>query len=320
MIFIGVVIFIGVFAVAVALLATRRTPRSGQVPTASNSTAHAARKSTKDPTVGVRKTITLSAIPMLHRMLMKFELAPQIRMFLYQANLKWTVGGLILMCMAFMVAGGYLVWLRTDASVFAMVCGLAAAMAPPVFVWMKRNKQFKKFEEGLPEALDLMVTAIRVGQSLNSALSLVARECPDPVGGEFRICFDEQNYGLELRAAMNNMVTRIPIQDLRLVTTAIIIQKESGGNLAEVLEKASHVTRERFRLKRQIMVHTAQGRLTGWVISLLPLGLGTVLYFLNPTLMSVLWTNPLGVKLLWTSGIMTVIGTLIIRKIVRIDV
>ncbi len=111
--------------------------------------------------------------------------------------------------------------------------------APLVYVLSKRRQRFTKFEENLPEALDLMVNALRAGHSLTAAIGLVARESPDPIGGEFRICFDEQNYGLELRTAMENLVTRVPLQDLSIVATGILIQKESGGNLAEVLDKAS---------------------------------------------------------------------------------
>jgi len=166
----------------------------------------------------------------------------------------------------------------------------------------------------------LLVSAFRAGHSLVAALRLVAYESPEPICGEFRICFDEQNYGLELRTAMENLVNRVPLQDLRIVVTAILIQKESGGNLAEVLDKASYVIRERFRLKRQVRVHTAQGRLTGWILSFLPVLLGFGLYLLNPETMSVLWTRPIGVKLLYASAIMTVSGALIIRKIVNMDV
>ena len=142
----------------------------------------------------------------------------------------------------------------------------------------KRSKRFGKFEQGLPEALDLMVSALRAGHSLIAAMGLVARECADPVGSEFKMCFEEQNYGLELKTALDNLIERVPLQDLSIVATAIMIQKESGGNLAEVLDKTSHVIRERFRLKRQIQTHTAQGRLTGWILSLLPVVLGIALY------------------------------------------
>jgi tight adherence protein B len=148
----------------------------------------------------------------------------------------------------------------------------------------------------------------------------VARECADPVGCEFKACFEEQNYGLELKAAMDNLIKRVPLQDLRIFATAIMIQKESGGNLAEVLDKTSHVIRERFRLKRQVGVHTAQGRMTGWVLTMLPIVLGVALYFVDPQMMSVLWTNPTGVKMLWAAGGMIVIGGFIINRIVNMDV
>jgi len=165
-----------------------------------------------------------------------------------------------------------------------------------------------------------MVSALRAGNSLIAAMGLVGRECQDPVGTEFKTCFEEQNYGLELTAALESLLKRVPLQDLRIVSTAINIQKESGGNLAEVLDKTSHVIRERFRLKRQVAVHTAQGRLTGWILTILPIVLGIALYFVNPTMMSILWKTPIGVKLLWIASGMIVVGGLIISKIVKMDV
>jgi tight adherence protein B len=155
---------------------------------------------------------------------------------------------------------------------------------------------------------------------LVSALGIVAREAPDPIGRELRICFDEQNYGLELRTAMQNLVTRVPLPDMRIVVSAILIQKESGGNLAEVLDKTAQIIRDRFRIKKQIRVHTAQGRLTGWILTFLPVALGFMLYFINPKHMSILWTDPRGLKLIYIASGMEVIGALIIRKIVRIRV
>jgi tight adherence protein B len=187
-------------------------------------------------------------------------------------------------------------------------------------VLWKRAKRFRKFEEGLPGALDLMVSGLRGGHSLVSVLGLVSREGPDPVGPEFRISFDEQNYGLELRTALENLAVRVPIQDLRIVTTAILIQKETGGNLAEVLDKCATMIRERFRLKQEIRTKTAQGRLTGWVLSAMPLFLATMLYFIKPEVISLLWTRPAGLKMLYTGSVMMLVGGLIIRKIVRIRV
>jgi tight adherence protein B len=273
-----------------------------------------------DQMVDIRKQDLLSAVPWINRWLAKMELAPRLRVLLYQANLKWTAGGMLLMSLACFAFPAYLIHLRTDTDILALLIGVVLGGIPLAYVLHKRNQRFNKFEQGLPEALDLMVSALRAGHSLASSLGLVAREAPDPIGSEFKICHDEQNYGLELRTAMENLLARVPLQDMRIVATAILIQKESGGNLAEVLDKSAHVIRERFTLKRQIRTHTAQGRLTGWILSFLPVVLGIGLYLVNPDTMSILWKRPIGVKLLYTAAGMTIAGSLIIRKIVRMDV
>lgn len=273
-----------------------------------------------DQMIDVRKNELLSTIPWINRWLLKLELAPRLHNLLNQANLKWTAGALILMSAACCVIPAYLIYLRTGTIIFSLLIGLLLGTAPFAFVLNKRSQRFAKFEQELPEALDLMVTGLRAGHSIISALGLVAHESPEPIRSEFRICFDEQNYGLELRTAMENLIARVPLQDLRIVITAILIQKESGGNLAEVLDKAAYVIRERFRLRRQVRVHTAQGRLTGWILSFLPVVLGIGLYLVNPETMSLLWKRPIGIKLLYTAATMTISGALIIRKIVRMDV
>jgi tight adherence protein B len=252
--------------------------------------------------------------------MLKKELAPRIRTLLNQSGLKWTVGALLLMSITCFVIPAYLIYLRTGVFIFALLIGLLAGFGPLAFVLHKRSSRFNQIERELPESLDLMVSALRAGHSLIAALRLVAYESPEPIGGEFRTCFDEQNYGLELRIAMENLVNRVPLQDLRIVVTAILIQKESGGNLAEVLDKGAYVIRERFRLKKQIQVHTAQGRLTGWILSFLPVVLGVALYLVDPKTMSILWTRPIGIKLLYASAAMTITGALIIRKIVNMQV
>jgi len=318
-----IIVFAGAFAVVALLLiagGTGATQQTKKILATLDSALATSWTNTSDQIVDLRKQELLSAIPWINRWLLKIELAPRIRLMLYQANLKWTAGGLLLMSLMAFAIPGYLLYLKIDNALLSLLIGLAIGASPFAFVLFKRGQRFKKFEAELPDALDLMVSALRVGHSLNSALSLVSRECPDPVSTEFRICYDEQNYGLELRTAMANLTTRVPLQDLRIVATAILIQKESGGNLAEVLEKTGHVIRERFRLKRQIMTHTAQGRLTGVILTLLPIVLGIALYFLSPDNMSLLWKRPIGVKLLYASGVMTIIGGLIIRKIVDIDV
>jgi tight adherence protein B len=274
----------------------------------------------KELIVDVRKKESFSAVPWINRWLLKLALASRLSRLLSQADLKWTAGKLMLMCLSGFVISGYLLYLRTNGVILSLLIAGLLGSTPFIFVLHKRKKRFNKFEQELPEALDMMVSALRVGQSLVSALSLVAAESPEPIGTEFRMCCEEQNYGLELRVALSNLITRVPLQDLNMVATAILIQKESGGNLAEVLDKVSYVIRERFRMKRQVMVHTAQGRLTGWILSFLPVVLGIALYLVNPETMSLLWKRPIGVKLLYAAAGMTVTGSLIIRKIVRMDV
>jgi len=318
-----IIVFAGAFAVVALLLIAGGTGASQQtkkVLATLDSALATSWTNQSDQVVDLRKQELLSAIPWINRMLLKIELAPRLRLLLYQSSLKWTAGGLILMCAIAFAIPSWLIHMKTDNTVISVLLGLGTGALPFGYVLFKRSGRFKKFETLLPDALDLMVSALRVGHSLNSALSLVSRECPDPVSTEFRICYDEQNYGLELRTAMENLITRVPMQDLKIVVTAILIQKESGGNLAEVLEKTATVIRERFRLKRQIMTHTAQGRLTGLILSLLPLVLGVLLYTINPKTMSLLWTRELGIKLLYISGGMTIVGGLIIRQIVNMDV
>lgn len=323
MILVIVLVFLGVFAI-VALLLTASGTGASQQTKRTLTVLEAALSSdapiAADPIVDIRKKELFSAVPLINRILLRLELAPRLRHLLYQANVKWTAGGLILMSLTGFIISAYLVHLRTGSFILSAAFGLLIGFAPFVYVLYKRRARFNKFEQQLPEALDLMVSAMRAGHSLNASIDLVAHEVADPVGSEFRICFDEQNYGLELKTAMNNLIVRVPLQDLKMTVTAILIQKESGGNLAEVLDKVAYVIRERFRLKRQVRVHTAQGRLTGWILSFLPLILGLGLYAINPDQISLLWKREIGIKLLWASGIMTIIGALIIRKIVNMDV
>jgi tight adherence protein B len=237
-----------------------------------------------------------------------------------QAALSWSAGKLLLMSAVMFAIPSYAIYRYFGSILIALGVGALFGMAPYGWVMFKRHRRFSAFEKGLPEALDLMVSGLRAGHSLIAALALVSRECEKPIGPEFKICFEEQNYGLEMKAALENLLERIPLQDLKIVSTAIMIQKESGGNLAEVLDKASYVIRERFRLKRQIMVHTAQGRLTGLVLACLPIALGVGIYFVDPGMISILWHRDIGIKLLWAAVGMTLFGGFVIWKIVDIDV
>jgi len=323
MVLLIVLVFVGVFTVVALLIVASGSAAAGQskqvLATLDSALASDIPKS-RAPIVDFRKSELLSAIPWVNRGLLKSDLVPNLQRLLNQANLKWTVGVLLLLCAACFALPAYLIDLKTGSVLGGLLGGLVLGFLPYGYVRFLRSRRFGKFEEGLPDALELMVSALRVGHSFSAALGLVTRECADPIGSEFRICFDEQNFGLELRTALENMIARVPLQDLRIVVTAILIQRESGGNLAEVLEKTAYVTRQRFRLKRQVMVHTAQGRLTGWVLTLLPVALGIGLYIINPETMSLLWKTSIGIKLLCGAGCMLVIGTLVIQKIVHMEV
>jgi tight adherence protein B len=318
------IVFVGVFAVfALVMIAsgTGASQRTKETLARLESTLAAGGKAaSSDELVDLRKQELFSAVPWLNRWLLRLEIAPRLRVLLYQSNLKWTVGVLLLMSLVCFVIPAYLVYLRTGAIILALLIGVLVGGSPIFYVLAKRKQRFARFEQGLPEAIDLIVSALRAGHSLVAALGLVANESPDPIGPEFKICFDEQNYGLDLRTAMDNLVARVPLQDLRIIVTAILIQRSSGGNLAEVLDKAAYLVRERFRLRRQVRTHTAQGRLTGWILTFLPLVLGIALYLVNPDTMSLLWRRDFGRELLWFSGVMTLIGGLIIRKIVNMEV
>lgn len=262
----------------------------------------------------------LSAIPWLNHWLTTLNLAPVSSLYLYQAGVTLTLGTLILSSIVGFSFLAYLLHLRLGAAFPALLLAAGFLPLPFLYVRHRRTKRLCELERQLPEALGMMVGALRVGHSLIASLGAVAQDCSEPIAGEIRKCFEENNYGVDLRTALGNLAERVPVQDFRIFVAAVLIQKETGGNLAEVLENVAETTRERFRLKRQVSVHTAQGRMTGWILSLLPVALGLVMYFVNPDGTSVLWKRPIGLTLLYTAIAMDIAGALIIRKIVSIRV
>ncbi|HKF46292.1 MAG TPA: type II secretion system F family protein [Terracidiphilus sp.] len=324
MVLIAVLAFVAVFAIAAPLLVMGSgAAKAGQKEkvVAALDTALGVTASIPGADVSsFRKSESVSAIPLLNKALQQADIVPKVAALLKQANVGWTPGTLILMSLAGFAVSVYLVHLRSGSLIIGALAGLAVASGPFCYVLFRRMQRFGKFEKGLPEALDLIVGALRAGHSFSAAMGLVSRECADPVGYEFRAAFDEQNFGLDVRTSLDNLVSRVPLQDLKIAVTAIIIQRESGGNLAEVLEKTSYMIRQRFRLKKQISVHTAQGRLTGLILTVLPIALGFALYLINPDNMSLLWRREIGIKLLIAAGCSLVVGTLCIQKIVRIRI
>jgi tight adherence protein B len=268
----------------------------------------------------IRREEPTGRIVWLNRWMVKLNIASRARLLLYQADVKTPPERLLLISLIGWMAAAGAIYLRTGALWVAIALGAGVIPLPLICVLRKRAKRFAKFERQLPEALDMLVGALKVGHSLITAIGALGQDTSEPLAGEFRKLFDEQNFGLDPHTAMTNLALRVPLPDVRIFVAAALIQKESGGNLAEVLGKVAQTTRARFQLKKQIMVHTAQGRLTGWILSLLPVGLGLGMYLVNPDGMSVLWTRSIGVKMLGTAAAMIVVGWLIIQKIVKIRV
>jgi tight adherence protein B len=312
-----------VFAAVFAIVALLVSAMGGAKPSKQTKSALASvlKGTFTDPDeeiVDVRKNLLLSTIPWLHSLLSRINIALELRHLLNQADLTWTPGRLMLTSLAIWVVSGYFINLRIHSSGGALLLGLAAGTLPLLYVFRKRRVRLTKIQEKLPEVMDLMVSALRAGHSMSGALGAAAREAPEPLGREFRLCFEEQNFGIDLRTATDNLLERVPLPDLRIVTTAMLIHKESGGNLAEVLEKTGLVVRERFRLQQQIRVHTAQGRLTGAVLISMPIIIGIFLYVSSPAYIGLLFIRPMGHKMLIGAAVMNTIGLIIIRKIINI--
>jgi tight adherence protein B len=199
--------------------------------------------------------------------------------------------------------------------------GFVAGIFMPVFyLRFKRRRRINKFEESFPEALDLISRAVRAGHAFSAGMKMVADELGDPVGPEFRKAFDEQNYGLPLKESLNNLAGRVPLLDVRFFATAVLIQRETGGNLAEILDNLAAVVRERFKIRRQVRVHTAHGRFTGYVLMALPPFLAMALMLINPGHMRVLFEEPLGQMMLVGTVILQAIGYIWIKQVIKIEV
>jgi tight adherence protein B len=319
---IAALVFIGVFVlVALPFAAAAPSNNSKQALAQLDAVLKTESKQVvRQQNMNLRKDEKLSSIPWLNKKLLSFELAPYLRKTLSQAELDWSPGRLLVMTAACFALPSYILFLTFQSYPLALLAGAVLGGLPLGWVFFKRSRRFSAFEKNLPEALDLMVSGLRAGHSLLAAIALVARECPEPIKGEFKICFEEQNYGLEMKTALDNLLVRIPLQDMKITSTAILIQKESGGNLAEVLDKTSHVIRERFRLKRQIMVHTASGRLTGLILTIMPIVLGVAIYFVDPGMISILWHRDIGIKMMWGAAGLIALGGFVIYQIVNIDV
>lgn len=268
----------------------------------------------------ILKDETLSGIGPIDAFLNSLKLATNLKRLIAQADLPLKVGTLLMMML---VLGGAGVFLGVALGVgwtVAIVCGLFAGSLPYTYVVMCRKRRLARFESQFPEAIELISRSIRAGHAFSAGLKMVADEMPEPVAREFRRVFEEQNLGIPLRNALMSLLDRVDLVDLKLFVVAVLIQRQSGGNLSEILDKIAYTVRERFRILRQLKVHTAQAKLTGIILVCLPPVVGSIIFFLNYEYMKVIIQETWGLRMLAAAATLQIAGFFWIRKIVNIEV
>lgn len=262
----------------------------------------------------------LSRIPAFDTLLRRSERVTILQKMLTQGEVNVRAGNFLLFCLVssvvfglgFMVAGGK--------PLFGWAGLVLGFFIPYAYASHRRAKRFQRFEEKFPEAIDTLARAVRAGHAFTTALELIASEVSEPVAGEFRQLFEEQKFGLPVRDALLNLAERIPLVDVKFFVTAVMLQRETGGNLAEILDNLSYVIRERFKILRQVRVHTAQGRLTMVLLMALPPTIVVVMLVMNPGFIQPLFTDPMGHGLIVGGITLQTLGYFVIRKIIRIQV
>ena len=269
---------------------------------------------------GILRDKRMSDITFVDRFLASLPFSRKLELLLYQAGLNWRVGTLILL----MVLTGAVFFLLCSTlfhlPLLGLVVGAGTAFIPYGWVVGQKNKRMNQFSEQLPDSLDLMTSALRAGLSFPAALQLVAQESPEPLAQEFAITFDEQNLGLDVKEALINLTERVDSLDLKFFVTAVIIQRETGGNLAEIMESIARIIRERFRILGDVKARTAHGRLTGMILSILPIALGILITMIAPAYMLTFFRDPAGQILLIVCLVLQVFGYLWIRRVIAIKV
>lgn len=263
----------------------------------------------------------MSEVPALQRLLLKAPRAHLLDRFILQAGLDTTVSMLLLWCAAGGAFGlSVVVGVLHQSLVLGLAGGGVVAVIPLLVVQYLRSRRLGRLERQLPEALDLMVRALRSGHSFGSGLQMIGEEMAEPIANEFRIVADEVNFGVSLQQALTNLSERVPITDLRYFVVAVMIQRESGGNLTEVLANLSRLIRERLKLFARIKVLSSEGRLSAWILGVMPFALAALLNAFNPGFMSPLWKDPMGIAIVKYMLILMAVGVVVLVKIVKIRV
>jgi tight adherence protein B len=263
----------------------------------------------------------LSGIPVVHQVMMKWSWSRRLKDFVLQAGID-TRPAKILLISGVLGFSSYMVtslYFRLNFLICLFV-GIVMAIMPFAYIAWKRSQRLGQFEEHFPEALDLLGRAVRAGHAFTTGLEMITKECSEPIAGEFRTVFEEQNFGLPLRDAMLNLTDRIPLLDVRFFVTALLIQKETGGNLAEILDGLARVIRDRFRIHREVKTRTAQGRMTAGILLAIPPFMVFALGTANPQYMKPLYEDPVGPMILGVAAVFQVVGAALLWKIINIEV
>lgn len=256
----------------------------------------------------------------LGKFLQRYEFSKDLQVLLIHADSSMDVGTVVFIGLGSALGCAFVVLLFVHAILPVVAALVAGSFVPYGMLKFKRSRRLKAFNTALPDAIDLMARALRAGHSMSSAIEVVAEQSAQPVAGEFSQVYQQQKFGLRFRDALLRMADRIPSRDLQFLITAILVQKETGGDLTEILDRTSHVIRERVRIEGEVRTHTAQGRLTGWILGLLPVIMLGLINIVSPGYSSLLFHDPIGQKMLYTGAILILIGGLVIRKVVDVEV
>jgi len=263
------------------------------------------------------KTLQRGSFGFLEDMVQGTGLARRIQLLIIQSNSATAVGTVLFQCLAGMCAVNLLVFYLTSNLIFAVPAGVIASYLPLTILKIKRNKRIDAFNKALPDCIDTLARSLRAGHSLVAAIAIIAEQGMEPAKMEFGEVYKKQNYGLPFRDALMQLLDRVPSQDLRVLVTGILVQKDTGGNLAEILDRILFVIKERVRIQGEIRIHTAQGRMTGYILCALPIVMLGLINLVNPGYSNVLFTNPMGKMMLYAGIGMLIVGGLVIRKIVN---
>ena len=273
-----------------------------------------------DPEVRLKRDELMSEIPLLHRWLLDLPTANRLKLLIDQADLNLTVMKLFLFSGAAGLLGAAATSMLTSMIPLIAILGMTCACVPFGYVLFKRKQRLDKFLADLPEALELMSRALAAGHAFTESLKMIAEEMADPIATEFRRTYEEHNLGLSSKIALENLAVRIPLVDLRICVTAIMIQRETGGNLGEILEKVAHTIRDRFRILEDLKTLTTQSRISAWLLCAVPAFIAISATMINPEYMSVLWEDPRGHWLLAAAITLQTLGMVWVRKILQIKI